>query len=129
MNNIDKFKEKLEREMKSGFFSLLVLHIIKENGEPIYGYSIIKKLNEATNGSIKFREGTIYPILRYLQNQKFVKSFLEESPQGAARKYYHITKSGRLALIKGTQSWQQLRNTLDSVISLMEGENGKKPGN
>ena len=57
--------------MKSGFITLLLLYIINNSKEPIYGYKIIKELNAATSEKLKFREGTVYPILRYLQDQDF----------------------------------------------------------
>jgi PadR family transcriptional regulator PadR len=119
MKNIEKFKNKLQREMKSGFIALLLLYIINDSSEPIYGYRIIQGLNKATKGNLKFREGTVYPILRYLQSQNFLTSFLGESPNGAPRKYYEITDFGKVALHEGLQSWQLLRNELNSIFKSM----------
>jgi PadR family transcriptional regulator PadR len=120
MKNIEKFRNKLEREMKSGFIALLILHIISSSKEPIYGYRIIQEVNRATDGKLKFREGTVYPILRYLQAQNFMKSYLGESPNGAPRKYYTITDQGKAALHLGLQSWQNLRESLTEVFESLE---------
>jgi PadR family transcriptional regulator PadR len=120
MKNIEKFRNKLEREMKSGFIALLILHIISNSKEPIYGYKIIQEVNLVTDGKLKFREGTVYPILRYLQTQHFLKSFLEESPNGAPRKYYTITDQGESALHLGLQSWKNLREALSDVFESLE---------
>ena len=120
MDNIEKFKYKLEREMKSGFIALLLLHIINSNKEPLYGYKIIQKLNITTNGKLKLREGTVYPILRYLHSQNFMTSFLGESPNGAPRKYYIITKEGKKALHEGLLSWHQLRDALIEIFQTLE---------
>ncbi len=120
MKSVEKFRNKIEREMKSGFIALLILHIINDSKEPIYGYKIIQRVNEATNGRLKFREGTVYPILRYLQSQHFMKSYLGESPNGAPRKYYTITEQGRTALHLGLQSWQNLREALNEVFESLE---------
>ena len=106
--------------MKSGFIALLLLYIIDNNADPIYGYRIIQKLNEATQGKLKFREGTVYPILHYLQAQNFMTSFLGESPNGAPRKYYQITSQGKVALHEGLRSWQQLRDSLLGVFKNFE---------
>jgi PadR family transcriptional regulator PadR len=120
LKNVEKFKNKLEREMKSGFIALLLLYIINNNKDPIYGYKIIKNLNKATAGRLKFREGTVYPILRYLQTQEFLTSFLGESPVGAPRKYYKITSSGKSALRMGLDSWRELRDELNTIFISME---------
>ncbi len=120
VKSVEKFRNKIEREMKSGFIALLILHIINNQKEPIYGYKIIQRVNEVTNGKLKFREGTVYPILRYLQTQHFMKSYLGESPNGAPRKYYTITDQGRAALNLGMQSWQNLREALTQVFESLE---------
>lgn len=120
MDNIGKFKIKLEREMKSGFVALLLLHIINSSDEPLYGYKIIQELNVTTDGKLKLREGTVYPILRYLQTQEFMTSFLGESPNGAPRKYYTITKQGKEALREGLESWQQFREALIEIFQTIE---------
>ena len=119
MNNVERFKTKLEREMKAGFIALLLLSIINKSKDPIYGYKIIQSLNKATRGNLKFREGTVYPILRYLQTQEFLTSFLGESPNGAPRKYYKITSQGKQALHEGLSSWQQLRDELNTIFKSM----------
>jgi PadR family transcriptional regulator PadR len=116
LDNIRKFKNKLEREMKSGFIAVLLLYIINNNNDPIYGYKIIQNLNKTTGGNLKFREGTVYPILRYLQTQDFLTSFLGESPTGAPRKYYKITETGKTALQEGLKSWQELKNDLEIIF-------------
>ncbi|WP_455392558.1 PadR family transcriptional regulator [[Eubacterium] cellulosolvens] len=120
MSNVQKFKNKIEREMKSGFIALLLLYIINNSREDIYGYKIIRELNEATQGKLKFPEGTVYPILRYLQSQHFLTSYLGESPNGAPRKYYTITNQGKSALREGLESWQELRVVLTGIIKRLE---------
>ncbi len=120
MENVDKFKNKLERELKSGFIALLLLYIINKSEEPIYGYKIIQEMNKATQEKLKFREGTVYPILRYLQTQEFMTSFLGESPNGAPRKYYEITDHGKAALREGLESWKELRIVLNKIFKSLE---------
>jgi PadR family transcriptional regulator PadR len=111
---------KIQTKSLSGFIALLLLHIIDSNKEPLYGYKIIQELNITTNGKLKLREGTVYPILRYLQTQNFMTSFLSESPNGAPRKYYTITREGKKALNEGLLSWHQLRDALMEIFQTLE---------
>jgi PadR family transcriptional regulator PadR len=120
MKNVEKFRDKVERELKSGFIALLILYTINNSKEPIYGYKIIQEVNRVTDGKLRFREGTVYPILRYLQTQNFLKSYLGESPNGAPRKYYTITVQGKTALSLGLQSWEILREALSDVFENLE---------
>ena len=43
-------------------------------------------------------EGTIYPLMRRMQTDGLVKTYLEESSSGPPRKYYQLTKAGHAAL-------------------------------
>jgi len=120
MKSVEDFKRKLEREMKSGLVSLLILSVISKSEDPVYGYRIITGLKKATGGRLVLKEGSVYPILHYLQEQKFVVSFLDESPTGAPRKYYTITKLGEKAYRSGFDSWTSLKDILDEVLSDLE---------
>jgi PadR family transcriptional regulator len=120
MKNIADFQKKLEREMKSGLMSLLILSMIKKSKAPVYGYHIISELKKATGGRLILRDGSVYPILHYLQKQKFVVSFLDESPSGAPRKYYTITALGDTAYKAGYNSWIELKEILDEAFWEME---------
>lgn len=118
---LEDFQRKLEREMKSGLVSLLVLSIIKDSKGPVYGYKIISDLSKTTDGVLVLKEGSVYPILHYLQTQRFVISFMDESPSGIPRRYYEITKLGRRALLKGLSSWTEFKNILDVFFEEREG--------
>ena len=107
----------MEREMKSGLVSLMILSVIKRNKKPVYGYQIISELKKSTDGKLILKEGSVYPILHYLQAQKFVVSFLDESPSGAPRKYYSITKLGEKACREGLRSWNGFRDILNKVFN------------
>jgi PadR family transcriptional regulator PadR len=120
MEAVENFKTKIEKEMRSGFIAVLLLHIIDKCDEPTYGYKIIKEINVATKGKLNFQEGTVYPILRFLQSKEFITPFLGESPTGAPRKYYRITRSGKKALEEGMQSWTDFRDALDNVFRSTE---------
>ncbi|MDG6225814.1 MAG: PadR family transcriptional regulator [Candidatus Thermoplasmatota archaeon] len=118
--NIGAFLRKLEREMKSGLVSLLILRVIKDSLEPVYGYKIIMDLKKSTNSNLILKEGSVYPILHYLESQNFVLSYLDGSPTGAPRKYYNITKLGEMALEAGMSSWSEFKELLDSIFIIKE---------
>src|SRR3546814_11743617 len=45
--------------------------------------------------AVDMGEGTIYPLMRRMQSEGLVTTYLEESPSGPSRKYYRITETGR----------------------------------
>ena len=56
----------------SGSSRLLVLKLLNE--KPFYGYEFIKTLKERSNDTFDMKEGTLYPILHKLENDKLIKS-------------------------------------------------------
>ena len=89
-----EYASKVESEINRGLSSVCVLSIINEYGEQgVYGYQILKDLEERTNQMLIIEEGTLYPLLRNLQRDGIIKSYREK--EGRRRKYYSLTKYGK----------------------------------
>jgi PadR family transcriptional regulator PadR len=54
------------------------------------------------------REGTVYPILSRLKRDGLVRTSLEESPEGPARKHYELTRRGEQLLSDMNGYWDVL---------------------
>ncbi len=88
------FVEKFESEINRGISTLCILSIINQAGdEGIYGYKILKELEEQTNDMLVIEEGTLYPLLRKLERDKLIKSE-QRKYSGRPRKYYFMTENG-----------------------------------
>lgn len=75
----------------NGRFDFLVLHLLSK--EKMYGFQIIKKLFDATDGEIEMKTGTLYPLLQTLENNGYIAASLV-TINGRERKVYHITEKG-----------------------------------
>ena len=82
---------KISKELVTGSIPTMVLSVIKS--EDMYGYKIIKELEERSESVFCFKEGTLYPILHSLEKEGYVESYWEIA-DGRKRKYYHIKKKG-----------------------------------
>lgn len=112
-----KLNDKYESQMKKGVLDMLVLKLL-ENDEK-YGYQIISELKEKSNGRFVLKEGTLYPILYRLEDDKMVESKWSEAVgKKVPRKYYVITDEGRKALQEIVRLWEEIS---DSVDMIMEG--------
>ena len=88
------YVEKQETEINRGISSLCILSTIMQSKEKeLHGYKILKDLTEKTNEMLVIEEGTLYPILRKLEQDNIIKSRREES--GRKRKYYSMTEYGK----------------------------------
>jgi PadR family transcriptional regulator PadR len=88
-----EYASKFESEINRGISTLSILSIInqyEENG--VHGYQISKDLQEQTQEKLVIEEGTLYPILRKLEDDRIIKS--EREKEGRKRKFYYMTTYG-----------------------------------
>ncbi|MFX0006883.1 MAG: helix-turn-helix transcriptional regulator [Candidatus Hermodarchaeota archaeon] len=64
------------------------------NSKQLSGYDLIKNLNRSFAGTWEAQSGTIYPILRKLENDGFLEAQQVKSPIGPIKKVYSLTKAG-----------------------------------
>ena len=89
----DRHLENWSVQVRKGVLELAVLNTLID-GER-YGYEMVKAL--AAIPALSVSEGTLYPILSRLRLQGLVRTRLEESAEGPARKYYALTPAGAQA--------------------------------
>jgi PadR family transcriptional regulator PadR len=112
----DRHTRKFQKELNAGLVALVLLAVLDASSEDLYGYEIAKRLQRANEGEALFKEGTVYPVLRSLSAEGFLRSYLEPSDVGPARRYYRITKEGRALLKQWSGTWRQTRNFVDRFL-------------
>jgi len=84
--------EAIQIQLKKGALELCVLALLAHRES--YAYEIASTLADR----VGMGEGTIYPLMRRMQSDGLVATYLVESPSGPSRKYYRLTDAGRTAL-------------------------------
>lgn len=107
----DRFFDNWTTQLRKGVLELAVLNALAD--EPLYGYDIVRALDEGEGLGIA--EGTIYPLLSRLKKEGLVETYLEDSPEGPARKYYRLTATGRRMLEAMNDHWIVVRGTVDAM--------------
>ncbi len=92
---------------------MCLMSIIAE--EASYGYEMVSKLRE--RGLDLASEGSIYPLLSRLQKHGMIESYLVQSSEGPARKYYRMSPPGRAALEQWRHDWVEFRTSVDAVLN------------
>ena len=103
--------EAIEIQLKKGALELCVLALLSQHDS--YAYDIASQLSE----SIGMGEGTIYPLMRRMQTDGLVKTYLEESSSGPPRKYYQLTRAGHAAFIAQQAEWSTFVTSVAKVLS------------
>lgn len=106
---------KFQRELSAGTVSLALLAVVAAADAPMYGYQIAKRL-ESLDGVLSGKQSALYPVLRNLEGNGLLESFVEPSMSGPPRRYYRITAAGRAALADWIAAWRATRDSVDTVL-------------
>jgi DNA-binding PadR family transcriptional regulator len=103
----------LGKDLVAACATPLVLAILAEGDS--YGYAIIKRVTELSGGHLQWSDGMLYPVLHRLERQGYVAARWRTSDSGRRRKYYRITREGRLELAAQRRQWQVVDDTLRGI--------------
>lgn len=101
-------------QLRKGLLELCIVNIVAEGD--LYGYDLVKRL--ASVKGLVVTEGTVYPLLARLKSAGILKTYLQESDAGPARKYYSLTTEGRQMTALMNRHWDQL---ITGVTELTKG--------
>ena len=93
----------------------IVLRLVSER--PMYGYEIIKVVNQRTNNAFEWKEGTLYPCLHRLEGAGLINSKWSVSENGRNRKYYSITRKGTALLKSKIAEWSAFTKAVNAVLA------------
>ena len=100
----------IQIQLKKGALEMCVLALLAR-GES-YAYEIANTLASG----IGMGEGTIYPLMRRMQDDGLVDTRLVELSSGPSRKYYRLTPAGRAALAAQKREWRAFTVAVDRLL-------------
>jgi PadR family transcriptional regulator PadR len=65
---------------------------------PRHGYGIVREVAELSEGRVHLKIGSLYGLLDRLAADKLIEPDREEAHDGRLRRYYRLTRDGRLSL-------------------------------
>lgn len=93
----------------------MVLGILAE-GES-YGYAILQRVSELSDGELEWSDGMLYPLLHRLERLGHVESAWGASPSGRPRKHYRLSTAGMAVFSEQRRQWDVVSRTLQKVWS------------
>jgi len=106
----------VRQQMRKGTTTLVVLKLLVDRGEPMYGYQIIRHLEERSDGYFQFKEGLIYPRLHQMEREGLLRSEWLGEPGTRRRKVYAVTEAGLRRLEEELAQWRTFRATLNRML-------------
>ncbi len=117
------YKGKLNRQFPAkisttAFTSIYILHLVKKRGK-LYGQKILDIINEQMGTRWKPSRGMVYPLLREMEEEGYLKAWWDE-PDKRTIRYYNITEKGAKHLekmkIKYNSSFKDARKIINTAI-------------
>ncbi len=105
-----------KKQFKKGLLELVILQLLTEDNH--YGYSLIQEVNDRTNDTLELKEGTLYPIMYRLEDQKLVDNYWETKEEGRSkpRKYYRITTLGKEKYREMLHDYLEITSSLSRIL-------------
>ncbi len=105
------------RQFKKGVLEIIILQFLKS--KEMYGYELTSLLNNRSE-ILEIKEGTLYPILYRLEDDKLIEGKWEhlnsKESRGVPKKYYCITEKGILVLNESKELWSQFSRLVDEIL-------------
>ena len=100
----------MNTQFKKGVLELIVLLAV--NKKDMYGYELVMEVSKV----VDVNDGTIYPLLKRLTNERYFETYLVDSTEGPARKYYKITILGKERVEELRDNWKVFANSVNKFI-------------
>ena len=108
-----------DSELLRGNVPTLVLSALA--GGPQHGYAIAQEINTRTGNALKFKQGTLYPVLHTLEREGLVSGEWRHDAGARPRLVYAITEAGRAELLRRVQAWKTFAHAMDTMIGEQRG--------
>ncbi len=100
----------MNAQFKKGVLELCVLSQLAQGDK--YGY----QLTEAISKQMSVAAGTLYLVLRRLNEDNYFETYLVESSEGPARKYYKLTPIGHQHYQKLKAGWKEFVEQVNELM-------------
>lgn len=105
-------EDRFLQQLKKGVLEMLVLEAVC--GGQTYGYELLGRLKDRSDGLFTLKEGTLYPILYRLEDEGFVSaSWSAGLGRNAPKKIYTATDAGQKEAMRRRAIWEQFAGMVE----------------
>lgn len=106
----------LDRELKKGSAELMILSLVESR--PRHGYEISRLIDQRSNGQIRFKVGSLYPLLYRLESRGWLHGRWTERAGERRRRFYRLTRDGRRVLSAQRTTWQNFAIAMKHITGV-----------
>ena len=102
--------DNLSLELRRGALTLAILSQLNKDQ---YGYSLKQSLAEQ---GMEIKEGTLYPLLRRLEEQGLLESDWQIADGKRPRRYYRLSQTGKTVFASLSAEWQKQIGVMNRLL-------------
>ena len=103
----------LDRELKKGSAELVILALLE--ARPRHGYEIGRVIEQRSDGAVRFKVASLYPLLYRLERRGWIVGQWVEKEGQRRRRYYRLTRQGRRVLSEQRRGWRRFVAAIDRI--------------
>lgn len=107
-------RDEFGKNLAAGTYDLIVLDVLGDGAN--YGYGIVKRVFERSGQTLRWHQGTLYPVLHHLEEQCLVNSFWKGPRDGRRRRYYRLTARGRRLRREHRAQWRAFSLAVNALL-------------
>jgi PadR family transcriptional regulator, regulatory protein PadR len=104
-----------QSDVLRGAVDLLALKALAP--EPMHGWGIGQRIQDASGGELAVNQGSLYPALQRLELRGLITSAWGTTENGRRARYYQLTTMGRRALGEEMVSWRRFAAAVETVLA------------
>ena len=108
----------IQENFRRATAEIVVLHLLME--EDLYGYQLVKRIQENSDNLYSIPEGTLYPVMYRMISKGLVSEF-NRMVNKRLRRYYHLEDSGRAYYAEALQEYQSMTR---GILRILDGKEG-----
>lgn len=85
--------------------------------EDLHGYALARRIEDRARGTLKIREGSLYPALHELELEGAIAATWTKAPTGRRRRVYSLTRAGRRAAKGARAEWLGIAEMLKAMLA------------
>src|SRR5678816_3518994 len=103
------------RDLFPGALEMMALRLLKR--EPMHGYALVQRIQQASNDLLRIEEGSLYPALQRLLKDGLVDAEWGVSATNRRVRIYRITRTGAKHLVQEMSSFEHMWKAISLVMA------------
>lgn len=103
-----------QNSFRRGVMTLVILSLLKR--EDMYGYQLVQQTCSSSGGKLTTQEGSLYPVLYKLLDQKLISDKKVLVGKRMTRVYYHLEPAGEQRLAELIREYEDVTQGVFRII-------------